>query len=219
MMDNVCTVEIQNLNKALTKYLAKLKSCKSKISKGSPGEYVLCIVIYFLIQLMIFNFELWLPNLDTAPLTIMKGFVKKSYYTWNKIYRVSFSIIVKKLPNHPWANVIHFTTGSNDAVYGSRVPAVWIPNKRRSFYICSAVSGNKDYCKYFNFSLGKQYDITIQQSKQNGKYWYEIRINNHLKLKVQNTRPMIFSNVKEYISNPWFLPFNSDLGTISNFEG
>ena len=147
----------------------------------------------------------------------MKGFLKKSYYTWNKIYRVSFSIIVNKLSNHVWTNVIHFTTGGNCKVYGDRVPAVWI-HKSGLFHICSAVSGNKSYWKNFKFSLGKQYDITIQQSKQNGKYWYEIIINNHLKLKVQNTRPRIFSNVKEYISNPWFLPFTSDLGTISKLK-
>ena len=142
--------------------------------------------------------------------------MKKLYPTWNKIYRVSFRIKVNKLSNQVWTNVIHFTTGSNHAHYGSRHPAVWI-HKGGLFYICSAVSGSH-YCKSFKFSLGEQYYITIQQSKQNGKYWYEISINDHLKLKVHNARPRIFSNVKEYISDPWHNPFTSDLGTISNLE-
>ena len=145
----------------------------------------------------------------------MKGFVKKSYYTWNKIYRVSFSIIVNKFSKNYWTNVIHFSTGKNG--YGNQIPAVYI-NKHGYFHICSAVSGNYNYAKNFGFSLGEQYYITIQQSKQNGKYWYEISINDHLKLKVQNTRPRIFSNVKEYTSGPWHAPFTSDLGTISNLE-
>ena len=150
-------------------------------------------------------------------MTIMKDFVKESYYIWNKLYRVSFSIKVNKLSNHAWTNVIHFTTGSDQAHYGSRIPGVWI-HKSGQFLICSAVSGNKNYCKYFKFSLGKQYDITIEQYKQYGKYWYKIIINDHLKLKMHNTRPRIFSNVKEYISDPWYNPFTSDLGTISNLE-
>ena len=124
---------------------------------------------------------------------------------------------MNKLSNHAWTNVIHFTTGGNDKHYGSRIPAVWI-NKSGYFHICSAVSGNRNFWNNFKFSLGKQYDITIEQYNENGKYWYEIIINDHVKLKVHNNRPRIFSNVIEYISDPWYNPFTSDLGTISNLE-
>ena len=152
----------------------------------------------------------------------MKGHLRKTYPTWNKVYRVSFSVIVNKLPLAKWTNVIHFTTGGNAGVYGYRNPAVWI-NKGahlgfKTIHIVSSVSGNANYSKDYKFSLGKQYDITIQQSKQNGKYWYEIWINGHLKFKVQNTKPRSFSNVKEYISDPWYPHFSSDLGTVSNLE-
>ena len=156
--------------------------------------------------------------LDSKPVTIWHGFVRKSYYTWNKIFRVSFSIIVKKWSKNAWTNVIHFTTGGDYGVYGYRVPLVKINKDGQFFYICSAVSGNPDFCKTFKIALGHQYHITIQQSKQNGKYWYEIWINGHLKLKVQNTKPRSFSNVKEYISDPWYPHFSSDLGTVSNLE-
>ena len=148
----------------------------------------------------------------------MKGHVRKIYPTWNKVYRVSFSIIVNKLPHAQWTNVIHFTTGGNGEVYGDRVPAVWINKGGQSFHICSAVSGNWNVAKDYKFSFGKQYDITIQQSKQNGKYWYEILINNILRLRVHNTKPIIFSNVREYISDPWYPSFTSDLGTIFNLK-
>ena len=148
----------------------------------------------------------------------MKGLVRKTYPTWNKVYRVSFSVIVNKLPHGQWTNVIHFTTGGDHKVYGERVPAVWINKGGQSFYIISAISGNRNYYKGYKFSFGKQYDITIQQSKQNGKYWYEILINNILILRVHNTKPIIFSNVKEYISDPWHASFTSDLGTIFNLK-
>ena len=149
----------------------------------------------------------------------MKGLVRKTYPTWNKVYRVSFSVIVNKLPHAKWTNVIHFTTGGNAGVYGYRNPAVWINKGSQSFYIISAVSGNLNYhSKGYKFSLGKQYDITIQQSIQNSKYWYEILINNILRLRVHNTKPIIFSNVKEYISDPWHISFTSDIGTIFNLK-
>ena len=159
-------------------------------------------------------------------MTIRKGFLKKTYPTWNKVYRVSFSIIVNKLPKKVWTNVFHFTNGKgngNYGVYGNRIPAVWVNNaygvyKNGFFHISSAVSGKTSYEKNYQFSLGKQYDITIQQLKQNGKYWFEILINGHSKLKVQNTTPRKFSNVKEYISDPWTNPFTSDLGIVSNLE-
>merc|ERR1712062_504672 len=112
----------------------------------------------------------------------------------------------------------HFAVnGKDDGRYGSRIPAVWIePNKR--FYIESAVSGNCCYRKYINHYLGKQYDITIQQTKENGKYWYQIIVNGSTVLKVQNTQPRIFSNVKEYLSDPWYRPFSSDYGTVYNLK-
>ena len=149
-------------------------------------------------------------------MTIKRGFLKKTYPTWNKIYSVSFRIIVKKNDNN-WQSVIHFTTGNNHGAPGNRIPAVWIANKNR-FYICSSVSGNHDYQKYINFTLGKQYDITIQQTKENGKYWYQIIINGSTVFKVPNTQPRIFSNVKEYLSAPWGKAFTSDYGTVSNLK-
>ena len=147
--------------------------------------------------------------------------MKKIYYTWNKIYRVSFSIKVNKMPN-AHANVIHFTTGSDSILHypffiGSQIPGVWI-NKSGFFHICSTVSGNRNYCKNFDYSLEKQYDITIQQYNHNGKYMYEIIINGLTKVCVENTQPRIFSHVKEYTSNPWYPSFTSEFGNIFNLE-
>ena len=82
------------------------------------------------------------PNFASLSVNIVRGLIRKTYPTWNKIYRVSFSIIVNKLPHAQWTNVIHFTTGGDHKVYGERVPAVWINKGGQSFHICSAVPGN-----------------------------------------------------------------------------
>ena len=136
------------------------------------------------------------------------------------IYRVSFRIIVKKYHTN-WLSVIHFTTGSDCCTSGYRIPAVWITPNQARFAIWSDVSGNNNY-RYTttnDFSFGMPYDITIQQTPGfGGSYWYEIIINGSTFVKVQNTKPKKFFHVKEYISNPWYHSFTSDLGTIFNLE-
>ena len=150
-------------------------------------------------------------------MTIKKGFLKKTYPTWNKIYSVSFRIIVKR-SDGGWRKVMHFTTGRDNGAPGSRILVVWIIGSRQ-ICIFSTVSGNNNYHRYFNLgTLGKPYDITIQQTKENGKYWYQIIINGSTVFKVPNTQPRIFSNVKEYLSAPWGKAFTSDYGTVSNLK-
>ena len=82
------------------------------------------------------------------------------------------------------------------------------------------VSGNNNY-RYTttnDFSFGMPYDITIQQTQDLTGYWYGIIINGSTVLKVQNTQPKIFSNVKEYLSDPWYPAFTSDFGYVSNLK-
>ena len=139
------------------------------------------------------------------------------FQNWGDLFKIEFSIKVTKLPTTTWANVFHFTAHGNHLRYGDRIPALWI-NKGGFFYVCSAVSGNNNYCKNVNFVLGKEYQVTIQQLKESGKYWYEIIIDNVSKLKIENSQAKRFSSVKMYASDPWHNSFPSDLGSISNIR-
>ena len=67
-------------------------------------------------------------------------------------------------------------------------------------------------------SLGKKYDITVQQSKKSGKYWYQIFISGEKTRSFVIWKPRKFTNVKCYTSDPWYPPFTSDLGTVSNLK-
>ena len=139
------------------------------------------------------------------------------YQNWGDWFKLEFSIKVTKIPTSVWTNVFHFTANGNINKYGDRIPALWI-NKGGFFTICSVVSGNKNYCKKLNFVLGKQYQVTIQQLKESGKYWYEIIIDHVSKLKIENSQAKRFSSVKMYASDPWHNSFPSDLGSISNIR-
>ena len=146
--------------------------------------------------------------------------MKKSYPTWGPSYKVSFTIKFKKLPTNKWTNIIHVTKGGNWRNYGDRIPAVFCKRWRSYVHIvfCSTVSRNRNFCPGLRATVGKQYDITIQQSKKGGKYWYQILIPGIKTRPFRNWRPRKFTNVKCYTSDPWYPPFTSDLGTISNLK-
>ena len=140
------------------------------------------------------------------------------FRNWGDLFNIEFGIKVTKKPTHVWTNVFHFTARGNGHKYGDRIPAFWI-NRNGYFHICSAISGNLNYCKNFNFVLGKHYQVTIkQQLKEFGKYWYEIVIDSVSILKTENKQAKRFSSVKLYASDPWYNPFTSNLGIISHIQ-
>ena len=141
------------------------------------------------------------------------------FQNWGRLFTVEFDIIVTGfVPG--WTNVFHFTAEGNYDNYGDRIPALYIDNINNQgyFHICSAINGNPNYWKNFDFDLGKQYQITIKQFIENGIYWYEVIIDGESILKIENTQPQSFSSVKLYTSDPWYNSFSSDLGSICNIR-
>ena len=137
------------------------------------------------------------------------------------MYTVEFEITVSN-SGEGWINVFHFTASSDNSNYGDRIPAMWIHRNSGSeagrFHIASAISGNKDVDKEYDYELGKKYQITIKQFKDSGnKYWYEIIIDAESIFKIENTAPESFPNVKLYGSDPWYSSFSSYHGSVCNF--
>ena len=98
------------------------------------------------------------------------------------------------------------TTGRNCCGYGDRIPAVWFnPSSsgatKNSLHICSAVSGNGNYC-YNSGAVARGQWITIEIDQvavtvgQN--YRYSVKINGAVKKTLINTKPREWSNVKVY---------------------
>lgn len=146
---------------------------------------------------------------------ITKNKLIQNFENWGLVYHVEFTLEVTKVPNETWTNVFHFTSKSDKVYYGDRIPALWI-NKGGHFSISSAVNGNLDYWTKINFEIKRQYQIIIKQFLESGKYWYEIITDGHSNLKIENTEPQNFSDVKLYASDPWHEPFSSDFGNICN---
>ena len=105
------------------------------------------------------------------------------------------------------SNIIHATRGGSSAgQHGYHTPSVWFLSNSRRLRVCSTVSNNPNYCYNSPTSLPDKQNsrVVIQQIRRSdGKYFYRIYINGHLRVNVQNTNPQIFYNVKYWISNPW----------------
>ena len=122
------------------------------------------------------------------------------------------------MPAATWTTVIRLTaTDDNCCDPGDRIPLVLI-NNDGYFEVSSHVNGDNNYLFLFYFELGKKYHMNIQQWKENEKYWYEITIDGLSKLKIENSQPKQFSNVKLYATDPWHAAFTSDFGSICNIK-
>ena len=102
-----------------------------------------------------------------------------------------------------WQNVIHITIGGDMGVYGDRIASLWVLNQS-SFYIASAVSGNKNHVLgYQDLSANDWIKVKVYQRVENQKYTYGIEVNGYLPYSTINTRPAAFGDVKVYAADPW----------------
>ena len=105
-----------------------------------------------------------------------------------KEYSVSFEVFINKMPTEPYRNVIHLTTGENVAAMGSRIPAVWVTDKKE-FHITSSVNDNLNLWKNFpGLEENKWYKIEINQKLVDAKVIntnLEFELINHILVHVQ----------------------------------
>ena len=148
-------------------------------------------------------------------LDITQGMVVKEYQNWGDVYTIQFDIKVTNVPSI-LVNVFQFIVNDDVGTYGP-ISALWITEDEH-FYICSAINGDKDFCESFCFALGMDHQITMQQFKDNGKYWYQILIDGKTKLMIENTQPESFPIVNFYASDQWNETFSSEFGSIGNVK-
>ena len=126
---------------------------------------------------------------------------------------------------HGWTNIMHATIGGNVGKIGDRIPAVFFNSRTTKLHICSAVSGNKNFCKNTNaLPVNKFSSVIIQQIPKQRRYGtrsygtqyhYQIIINGKTVLDVVNKYPQVFHKVSYYVSDPWYPPA---VAIVSNFR-
>ena len=133
----------------------------------------------------------------------------------HKEFQVQLQIRISSFP-HGWHNVIHLTTGGNVGAYGCRIATVWANGGSNPFlHICSAISGNWNYCNNYYVSTNTWINLRMSQKKlAGGRYGFEFNVNNRID-EVVNSQPVDFTNVKVFASDPWH---DSITGAIRKFE-
>nr|XP_047125520.1 uncharacterized protein LOC105847154 isoform X3 [Hydra vulgaris] len=134
-------------------------------------------------------------------------------------YKVSFNFMPTTYLNN-WASVIHLTTGDNLFTYGSRIPAVFV-SPLNLLYFASDISG-KQNCDAFSktvIPLNKWVQVIISQTKFANQYKFIVNVANETVYSLENIFPTNFSNVKVFMSNPWYPPqpgFINSLTIVDN---
>ena len=102
---------------------------------------------------------------------------------------------------------------------GIRVPSLHL-HEKGYFRFCSPHSCFND----FHYEINQKYHIVIKNYPQNSNdscnisYKYQIEIDGDQKHSVVHSKLQEFENVKLYTSNPWHIPFTSDIGSLQNLQ-
>merc|ERR1719450_1472139 len=117
--------------------------------------------------------------------------------------------ITQELPKDEWLNFIHLTTGLNCCNAGSRLPGVWFRRTSDVIHMVVAMAFNKykqhtvEYIKPTLQSM-KWYSVEMEQRKvSETAATFTVKVNNE-KAWVLDTEPLQFSQVKLYMSDPWY---------------
>eukprot|EP00091_Calanus_sinicus_P006155 TRINITY_DN1675_c0_g1_i25.p1 TRINITY_DN1675_c0_g1~~TRINITY_DN1675_c0_g1_i25.p1 ORF type:complete len:198 (-),score=31.25 TRINITY_DN1675_c0_g1_i25:58-651(-) len=123
-----------------------------------------------------------------------------------KEYQLTFELKVTKFGAVDTRSVIHLSaTGADCCNVGDRVPAVWI-TKDKKFHIAATVNGIGNYYQDVPTVLeeNKWILVEISQTLVDGKYIYEILVNEESVHKIENTTPQVWGPVKVFAADDWY---------------
>ena len=135
----------------------------------------------------------------------MQGSLLTTIPTLAKEWRIAFEIKLTEFTDTN-NNIIHLTSTDKDEykTHGDRIPIILLEEQK--LYVRSSVNGNPDYRQVFSdvLSLNQWTRIEVGQQQKDGDFIYSISMGGQELHSVVNTRPMEFTGVKVYASNPWF---------------
>jgi len=147
--------------------------------------------------------------LSFIELKLVKGYILETFSKVFKSWSLVFS--VKPLATvSGYSIIIHATIGSDDGVYGDRIPGVFMEPNSTRLYVRTAVNGDK--AKMFqncvkHLPLHSFTEVRIEQSYE--EKLTKMKFNGTLCQQMVNNDMREFQNVKVYASNPWWEPANA----------
>ena len=136
---------------------------------------------------------------------LMQGSLLTTIPTLAKEWRIAFEIKLTEFTDTN-NNIIHLTSTDKDEykTHGDRTPIILL--EKQKVYVRSSVNKNPDYSQVFTdvLSLNQWTRIEVCQQKINGDFIYSISIGGKELHSVVNSQPKEFTEVKVYVSSPWF---------------
>ncbi|XP_065679558.1 uncharacterized protein LOC100201038 isoform X2 [Hydra vulgaris] len=153
--------------------------------------------------------------LENIEKPIVKGELVAVIPKLDKEFLFSFDVKPNSFANE-WANVIHFTVGSNIGNVGDRIPGVWFhENGSGQLYIATPLNCDPNHSfETYPLALYQWTNIEVSQQLECGVYVYSVKLNGEKVFSEQNHRAERFENVKVYASDPWH---KAQDGFIKNF--
>merc|ERR1712073_41858 len=137
----------------------------------------------------------------TPPATVVEnGKVLATLATWGPTYKVSLDIFVKSFPTQWLAEVLSIgTTDKTCCTPGANIPSLKLSPKGRLAVFNQVNTGGRER---YNWHSGHQvspnqwHRVEMEQAVQDGKYYFELKIDGAVAVKVENQNPQTFKNVK-----------------------
>ena len=136
-----------------------------------------------------------------------------------KTFDVSIMLYFEK-NRQGWSNVFGFQKqGVKDVGMGSRVPGVWLRPFSTVLHICMALNNRPSDCRDSDeMPIETWFKLNIKQFRWEGKYTYQIFIDDVLKHSVINNQPMIFEEVNGVIANSYLAGWKTPVGQFKEFQ-
>ena len=173
------------------------------------------------------NHEVTLLKVTKKPKSVRANYqgIIKRFYTFESVCIFKLTVFLLPWNNFTYlvmisffsdgSNLLHFTTGENSGVYGSRMPALYAYSNSIKFY--QSASGNGDRYLYNLYgTIDSLQNVIYRHAKRyDGKFWFEIILDGELKYQYEDTTPTCMENMKLYASDPWY---TTSTVTIQNFK-
>ncbi|XP_065652522.1 uncharacterized protein LOC136079838 [Hydra vulgaris] len=141
------------------------------------------------------------------------------------VLEMAYSVSFKLKPysySKGWENVLHITKGQNFGESGDRNPAVFFHQDgsgRLVFFSTINKNATSEFETKSPLPLNVWSSIKIEQTPRNGAHVYAIYINDSIQYEIENKVPEKFTNMKVFISDPWYTAHDGDIKELFVVNG
>jgi len=133
-------------------------------------------------------------------------------------YRLTFGLTAHSLQTAVDQSVIHFTTGNNDGVYGTRVPGVWLRKTTSGLQLLVDWNGASplNFLTSPVLELDREYcfTLTCKDGKKGTTQFQIIMDGVTVAQGISPLNRLSLSSVEVYAGDPWYPPADATISDL-----